>query len=270
VISSLPETSVLKVALRDGVIRASIDDPATRNALGAKLMDDLEALLQATRDDRSVRAIVLEGAEGRFCAGGNLKGFSNTSPVARGPDPMREESIRGGRLFHALFSHPMLVIALVDGPAMGGGFGLACCADIVVTTPNARFALSETTLGVVPAQIAPLVVSKIGLAAARRLALTGGRLDGAQAARVGLSDFHCDGSAEAEAVVQDLLAQVHRCAPEANAATKRLLLNLDTRDVEAMIALAADVFLDRLRSPEGQEGVAAFLGKRSPSWAGGA
>lgn len=266
--SILPDTRVVHLERRQSHLFVTLDDPATRNALSDTMVADLEAVLGASRGDASLRSLVIRGTQGRFCAGGNLKGMeANAALGSVAGDAVRDDSIRGGRLFHALNRHPMVVIALIDGPAMGGGFGLACCADIVITTPAARFALSETTLGLAPAQIAPMVVGRIGLPATRRLALTGGRLDGAQALDIGLSDYHCVSSEDADAVLETLLAQIGRCGPRANAATKRLLFDIAGGDAEDQIARAADIFTECLNGAEGREGVAAFVSKRRPDWA---
>src|SRR5258708_15904204 len=156
--------------------------------------------------------MILKGRAGVFWAGGNLKGGLGESATTAGTrDPVREENERGGRLFHHLNRHPITVMALVDGAAMGGGLGLVCCADIVITTPRARFALSETSLGLTPAQIAPFVINRIGLAAARRLALTRARFDGAVAAAIGLSDHPCERPERAAGTVQPMLAHGRRC-----------------------------------------------------------
>jgi len=264
----LPATRVLELERKGGYLFVTMNDPATRNTLSATMLADLEAVLAVTRDDRTLRALILQGRDGVFCAGGNLKGaFGEAAPAADAGDPVHEENQRGGRLFHSLNRHPMTVIALVDGPAMGGGLGLACCADIVITTPRARFALSETNLGLTPAQIAPFVINRIGLAAARRLALTGARFDGAVAAAIGLSDHHCESPERAADTVQRLLAEIGRCGPHANAITKALLLEVAGIDRDDLIRRAADAFTACLRSDEGREGIAAFIEKRRPLWA---
>jgi isohexenylglutaconyl-CoA hydratase len=264
----LPATSVVELERRGAQLFVTLHDPATRNALSATMLSDLEAILEATRDDRTLRALILQGRDGVFCAGANLRGTFKEAPAASGgSDPACEENQRGGRLYHALNSHPMAVIALVDGPAMGGGLGLACCADIVITTPRARFALSETNLGLTPAQIAPFVVSRIGVARARRLALSGARFDGQTAATLGLSDYHCGSPEAAAQMLQRLLTDIGRCGPHANAVTKRLLFDVADLARTDLIPRAAAAFTACLRSEEGREGIAAFVEKRRPSWA---
>jgi isohexenylglutaconyl-CoA hydratase len=157
------------------------------------------------------------------------------------------------------------VIALVDGPAFGGGFGMTCCADIVLASARARFALSETSLGLVPAQIAPHVVARIGLRQARRLALTGEQISGQRAVDIGLVDITAETVDDLQAALEDLLNKIRRCGPRANGVTKRLLQSLAPAP-ETFIEAAADAFTAALRGPEGQEGVAAFVEKRKPRW----
>jgi isohexenylglutaconyl-CoA hydratase len=263
---ALPNTRVVRLEWRGSCLLATLDDRSTNNALSATMVEDLQRIVDAAPEMQNVRALVLQGREGLFCAGGNLKGAMNTTAQDDGCDPVREENRRGGRLFHSLNHYPAPVIALVDGPAMGGGFGLACCADIVITTARAQFALSETRLGLVPAQIAPLVVARIGLRMARRLALTGVRLDGNAAAAIGLSDYHCADSAEAQAKLDALLQDIQRCGPRANAVTKALLLHVAQQNAEALIDHAAAVFTACVRGSEGQEGISAFVQKRKPAW----
>ena len=144
--------------------------------------------------------------------------------------------------------------------------GLAAAADIVIATARARFALTETSLGFPPAQIAPYLAARMGERIARRLAMTGARIDGREAETIGLADFYCDSDAERDAKLEALLQAAERCAPGANAETKRLFRLARSEPPESYIEAAAQSFADALRGPEGREGVAAFLEKRAPSW----
>ena len=145
--------------------------------------------------------------------------------------------------------------------------GLAAASDIVIATDRARFALAETSLGLPPAQIVPYLVHRLGERVARRLALTGARVDGREAAALGLADFFCEGEAEREAKLESLLQAVERCAPGANAETKRLFRACRGLSPEAYVEKAAQSFAEALRGAEGREGMAAFAEKRAPSWA---
>lgn len=266
---TLPQTCLLNIQREGIALTARIDDPKTRNAMTETLMAEFEAVLTEIQNDRSVRAFIVRGTGGAFCAGADLKQTREalaSPPMPDVRDPLIDLNERAGRLFAQLNECPVLCIAIVDGPAMGGGFGLACCMDITLATSRARFALSETTLGVPPAQIAPYVVARIGRAATRRLALTGQRLDGAQANAIGLVDYFFDSDVDAEEQLIELLAMVRRCAPKANAEAKRLILKTGALPEEVYIAEAARSFAGCLRGEEGHEGLAAFAEKRPAKW----
>lgn len=148
---------------------------------------------------------------------------------------------------------------------MGGGFGLACAADIALARKDAKFALSETTLGLVPAQIAPFVVARIGQAQARRLALSGERIDGVEAERIGLVDFVAEDATALETSLLAILQGIGRCAPGANAATKALFQKCAEGELGPILDRAAQAFARQMRT-EGAEGVAAFRDKRDAAW----
>jgi isohexenylglutaconyl-CoA hydratase len=244
-----------------------LDDPRRQNALSAEMVGEIEGALDAASP--GLAALVIEGANGVFSAGADLKSLSaalQKSPEQGEADPLEAINAAGGRFFARFATLPYVTIAAVDGPAVGGGMGLAAAADIVVATARARFALSETSLGIPPAQIAPHLVARLGERIARRLALTGARLDGREAAALGLADFYCDSDAERDAKLEALLASIERCAPGANAEAKRLFRACRTQTSEAYIETAAKSFAAALRGPEGREGLSAFVEKRAPSW----
>lgn len=266
---TLPVTTVVQIERKGSRLYATINDPSTRNAMTGALTDDLRAILKLAQQDRTLRTLVLQGANGAFCAGADLKGArkqQGENVGAGSEDPLEASNREGGVLFAELNECPLTVIAVVDGPAFGGGFGMACCADIVIATPRARFALSETGLGIAPAQIAPFVINRIGPRHARRLGLAGTRLNGAQAAEIGLADFYCPDDASLDETLTSLLNDIGRCAPGANAETKRLFRICHTMPLDEYRQVAARSFASCARSPEGQEGVRAFTEKRPASW----
>src|ERR1039458_3313022 len=194
----------LRTLRQGGFLYLTLDDAATRNALSPEMVQELRAAVEAAAADPTLRAVVLRGANGFFCAGGSMVNFQEQmkSGEAQGAaDPIAAHNRTFGDFMIALARLPKVLVAVVEGAAMGGGFGLACAADMVLARSDAKFALSETTLGLVPAQIAPFVVARIGQARARRLALSGERIDGAEAARIGLVDFVADDVAGPEARV---------------------------------------------------------------------
>ena len=260
--------SKLRKLRQGGFVFLTLDDAPTRNALSPEMVDELRAAIEAAAADAGVRAVVLRGANGFFCAGGSMGNFqkSQQSAAAAGEiDPIAANNRRFGDFMIALSRLPKVLVAMVEGAAMGGGFGLACAADIALARRDAKFALSETTLGLVPAQIAPFVVARIGQARARRLALTGERIDGVEAERIGLVDFVAEDATALEARLLAVLQGIARCAPGANAATKALLQECAEVEFAPSLDRAARSFARQMRG-EGAEGVAAFRDKRDAAW----
>jgi isohexenylglutaconyl-CoA hydratase len=242
--------------------------PDNRNALSDELVGELRGVLDALVDDRSVRGVTLRGRGGVFCAGGDLKAFR--SVFQGGEDNAAEVAgfnRAGGELFDQINALPQVVVMVVEGAAMAGGLGMLCCADVVIVTADARFALTETTLGIPPAQIAPFVAERLGLRTARRLMLTAARFGGDDAVDLGLADFVAREVSELDELEQAVRRQVRKCAPGANAVTKEILLATRRLDRAAMLDFAAAGFARCMLSDEGREGIAAFVEKRKPAWA---
>lgn len=260
----------LAVERDGGVLRITLNRPEVRNALNGAMIRELGALFEGASGDAVTRMIVLRGAGGTFCAGADIAdlGAALGAPGA-GPDPLAALSRRFGALLELVNAAPLVVIAVVEGAAMGGGLGLVCACDMVIAEAGARFGLPEVTLGLPPAQIAPFVVARIGLANSRRLALSGARFDGREAEALGLVNWACEGREALEEQVQTTIFEVHRCAPGAVAATKKLVLDAGTVALSELLDRAAGDFAHALRGPEGREGTAAFLEKRPPGWAAG-
>lgn len=170
---SLPHCETLLLEPIEGVLRITLNRPQSRNAMSLAMVGELRAVLAAVRDDRSVRALVLRGADGHFCAGGDIKDMAGAR--AAGAEAYRTLNRAFGSLLEEAQAAPQLLVALVEGAVLGGGFGLACVSDVAIAAADAQFGLPETSLGILPAQIAPFVVRRIGLTQARRLALTADR-----------------------------------------------------------------------------------------------
>ena len=263
--TNYPDTDILKIENQDGWLRLVLNDPSKKNALSEAMAQALSAALHAAAEDNTVRAIALTGSDGVFCAGGDLKGMAKH--IFTGDrDAIIAMSASAGALFAQLANQPQPVIALIDGPAMAGGLGLACCADIIAVTRAAKFALTETQLGIPPAQIAPYVVARLGLVKAKRLMLTGAKLNGAEALELGLADTLVGDIDGLRAFESDIRRQIMACAPGANAATKALAIKAATQDPASLVEAAATAFTDCLLSDEGREGIASFVEKRAPKW----
>ena len=268
--ADLPAFEHLKVERRGARLHVTLNRPETRNALSREMVRELLAVADLLEDGAAVGTVVLRGSDGTFCAGGDIRGFMASFKSAPPPPGEIDPIARGNRDFGTFLSRfdalPQTIVVVVEGAAFGGGLGLICVGDVVVATADARFALSETGLGIPPAQIAPFVAARVGVPQARRLALTGARFDAREAARIGLVDFACDDAEALEATLTRLLTDIGRCAPGANAATKRLLLASLTTPRARLLDEAADAFARCLRGEEGREGVTAFLEKRPPRW----
>ncbi|MGB6229909.1 MAG: enoyl-CoA hydratase-related protein [Litorimonas sp.] len=241
-----------------------LNRPTVRNAMNDLMIDELMSAFADLRADDDVRGVSLRGRGGVFCAGGDLNSFRVYQSDEKTLAETAAFNRRIGTMLDAFNHLPKTTVVLVEGAAIAGGLGLMCCADVIATTPDAKFSLTETMIGIPPAQIAPFVVARTGLSTARRIMLTGARFDGTEAGRIGLADYVTD---DLDAVEADMRKGVMRCAPGANAATKALILGSTTLSRDEALDRAADCFAACLRSEEGREGVASFMEKRKPEWA---
>jgi isohexenylglutaconyl-CoA hydratase len=258
----------LLVQLDSGVLHVTLNRPQARNAMSLAMVRELRQVLAEAASSQGTRALVLRGAGGHFCAGADLKDMA----IARMGDANQLESAlvalnaAFGELCVAYAAAPMAVVVVAEGTVMGGGFGLACVADVVIATDTAQFRLPETSLGVVPAQIAPFLVERLGYSEAKRLAVTGGRLTAQEALELRLVHSVCT-TEEVTSTLATALHGILQCAPQAIAATKALLSKARYAPASSLVQEAAAVFAHAVLGAEGIEGTTAFLQKRKPSWA---
>ena len=268
--SALPQTEHIRLERQGPLLRLWLNRPEVKNAMSGQMTAEILASFEAIRDDRSIRVVVLRGAGGTFCAGGDIRNMSasGTAPPPGARDELKEGNRRFGRMMQTVNTAPQAVVAAVEGFAMGGGFGLACVADITIARQDALFAMSEVTLGIVPAAISPFVVKRIGLTAARRFGVSGARLNGAEAVAVGIAhQVVADGPA-LEAAIAAAVNQILKCAPGAVAETKRLMHSAaGPAPMDELLDYSAESFTSAVRGEEGREGTRAFVEKRKPSWA---
>lgn len=242
----------------------TLNRPDVKNAMNAPMVRDLIATFEALRDRRDVRAVVLSGAEGTFCAGGDIKelaaAFQGGHPEALGDASALDHLLR------LVNEAPQVVIAKVQGAAMGGGFGLVCVSDIAIASSDAKLGLPEVRLGLVPALISPYVIQRIGLTRARELMLTGRRFGAQEAEAYGLVHEFCDVN-DIDGRLNDLLEQIRQCSPNALAACKRLMFAVMDKPLDETVHFRADLLTELRRSDDGMEGMMAFVQKRKPKWA---
>ena len=255
---------------RDGpVVRSVLNRPERRNAMNQALVDALDALLASLKDDQSARVLVLSGAEGHFCAGLDLMEVGEpASPEEKLARQLARNRATGAR-FAALSALPQVVIAVVQGSAYAGGLGFVAAADIALASADARFSAPEVRRGLVPAQILPWLVRRMGRSEAARLVLQGQVMDAAEALQVGLVHQVLADAAALGAALSRVIADTLEGAPGALAETKALLGALGPVASEAYAEAGAQSFARRAVSPEAEEGIASFRARRKPGWATG-
>jgi len=256
--------TTLEVSVRDGVANVLLNRPEVHNAFSATSIAELTALLRRLDKDPQVRALVLAGAGVSFCAGADLNWMQQMATFGA-----KQNRADAGALAAMLFTLDTLskpTIARVHGAAFGGGAGLVACCDVAIGTAEATFAFSEARLGLIPATIGPYVVAAIGARAARRYFLTAERFSAAEAYRLGLL-HELVPAPELDTKVGVLLDALLRAGPRAQAECKLLLRAIGNRPLDARLVADTARRIARVRaSPEGREGVAAFLAKRKPAW----
>jgi len=241
--------------------------PEVRNALSQGVTDDLVTVLAALPGLTDIRFVILRGKGGVFCAGGDLKMFKTVFQGGSSREEIAGANADFGRLMKAVEALPQLFMVLIEGAAMAGGLGLSCLADVVVTTADAKFALTEVSLGIPPAQITPVVIRRIGASQARRLLLTAASFDGREAGRLGFAHFVEEDVAGLEARAAQVLQQARRGAPGAIARTKEIIAATAQLEKDELVQFAAQRFADCMLGDEAREGLAAFSEKRLPAWA---
>lgn len=252
-------------ATDDGVVFVTINRPQRRNAFDAATIAALHEAFETLHGADHVRLVFLRGAGGVFCAGADLAWMRDAFGWSEGEN--REDAMGLARMLKALHDVPALTVALVEGAAMGGGAGLVAACDRAVAVRGARFAFSEVRLGLIPATIAPYVVEAIGARPARALFQTAEAFDADRALALGLVDTVLDSASDLDAFVGELSRDMAACAPGAVGDAKRLVHHVAHHRIDGGLMEDTARRIARARvSPEGQEGVRAFLEKRKPGW----
>ena len=260
------------VLAREGAVaRLTLNRPDRRNALTHAMMIELEDAFGRVRDDPACRILVLRGAGGHFCAGGDLDAMADMPPEpANGAsDPLVPAYRQFGNALLALNELPQATVAIVEGSAVGAGFGMACCSDVVILHESARFGLPEPKAGFIPSQILPFIVRRIGEGATRDLAVTARVIDAAEAYRLGVGRHICATTADLNRTLKAVVDDILKLEPQALAAVKRLVLSTATSDDRSVLDDAARSLVGLLRRPEASEGIEAFMKKTAPSWTKG-
>lgn len=238
-----------------------------RNALSEPMMGELLAACEQVEADTGARAMVLWGAGGSFCAGGDFDRFQElmATPAPPGADPIATHNRIFGTLLERIAALPVATVGVVRGAAMGGGFGLACVLDRVIATEDVAFALPEVGLGIAPAQIAPFVARRLGTARGAWHMLSAARFDAQGALVAGIVD-RIASAAQLPEVVAGELAQLARVEPAALRATKLMARRNESTPVAVALDAAAQDFAVLLRAGRAQQGIVASRERRLPPW----
>jgi len=256
---------MLERNMEAGVARLRINRPELHNAFDAALITELTVALEAVGTDPAVRVVVLEGAGTSFSAGADLHWMRSMAAATETAN--RSDALALARLMRTLDELPKPTIARVHGAAFGGGVGLVACCDIAIGVPDAKFGLTESKLGLLPAVISPYVIAAIGARQARRWFATAEIFDAATALQIGLL-HQVVPSEQLDSSVQRQIDLLVKAGPLAVAGAKSLVARVLATSASNDQDEANATLIAGLRvSPEGQEGLAAFLDKRMPSWA---
>jgi methylglutaconyl-CoA hydratase len=267
--SAEPQAPKVRMDVDGAVARLTLTRPEVRNAFDESLIAELTAALGVLReefrsnDGAAPRVLVLTGEGVAFCAGADMNWMRRSIRYTR--EENEDDALRFANMMLALDELPIPTIARVNGACLGGGMGLIACCDIVVASEAADFGFTEVRLGIAPAVISAFVLSKIGATAARRWFLTGEIFKADVARAMGL--VHEIAPPEGlDAVVDRFVAAIAGNGPRAVAEAKRLIRENTALEKDLAIENSVRAIAELRASPEGQEGLGAFLEKRRPAW----
>jgi methylglutaconyl-CoA hydratase len=266
VVDNDSDSSLVRIeADASGAATVTINRADRRNAFNAEVIGALREAFESLEGADGVRVVFVRGAGGTFSAGADLEWMRDAAEHDEADN--RQDAMAMAVMLKHLHDLPMLTVALVEGSAFGGGAGLAAACDMAIATADARFAFSEVKLGLVAATISPYVIAAIGARRARGLFATGRAFDAQAAQAFGLVDEIVADTAGLDAARDRIAEAVLACAPTAVAESKRLVGHVAGRTIDHALMADTAHWIARIRvSPEGQEGVRAFLGRRKPAW----
>ena len=247
-----------------GVATLALARPEKHNALSQALIDALRDVAVKIAADRAIRVVILTGQGRSFCAGGDLGWMQDQMA---GDTKMKRAAAQSiAQMLGAINTLPQPVIGRVQGNALGGGVGMACVCDVAIAVDDARFGLTETKLGLIPATIGPYVLARMGEAHARRVFMSGRLFDAAEAADLGIIAKAVPG-ADLDAAVAAEVETYLQCAPDAVAAAKAFARSLGPPIDESVIARSIDALIAQWVGRSAKEGSSAFFERRKPDWA---
>lgn len=261
--SGMVEYNTIQASVSDGVARITLNRPQVHNAFNDELLQELtDALRHAIRND-DARVLVITGNGKSFCAGADLNWMKSVLDYT-----VEQNKKDAGTLVDLLDlfeACPKPVVGRINGAAVGGGVGLTAVCDIAIASSDAKFGFGEAKLGIIPAMISPYVLRKIGPGPARELFLTGDRFDAIRAKDIGLISEVAPPEKLDEAVMAKV-SSLLTSAPGALAEAKQLIRLVPAMEADEAREYTLTKIAELRASPEGQEGMRAFLEKRKPKW----
>ncbi len=253
----------LTVRRHGAVARVTMTRPDVRNAFNASLIAELHEAFESLGADGEVRAIVLAGEGKAFCGGADVNWMQASLELSL--EENLEDARALSRMLRAIDGVPKPVIGRIQGAALGGGAGLAAVCDLAVAAEDAFFGFTEVKLGIVPAVISPFVIAKIGLSQMRALGLSGERFSAHHARTIGLV-HEVVAEDRLDATIESAMKTFLSASPSAIAVAKQLFAGVAQTSYGDTLELTAKSIAEQRTSPEGQEGLRAFLEKRRPAW----
>jgi methylglutaconyl-CoA hydratase len=245
------------------VARVTLNRPEVHNAFNGAMVEELIQVFGACAAEKYVRIIILGGNGKSFCAGADLKWMS--AVIQYSYEENLRESNRISDLMDMINSCPKVTIARVQGAALGGGAGLSSACDFVMAAEEAFFSLSEVRIGLVPACISPYVIARLGPARAREYFISGERISGSRAAQTGLATEAVPAS-DLDRRIEERTREIMKSGPEAIIKAKELVARVPGMARAEAKTYTAEMIAALRVSPEGQEGMDAFLKQRQPKW----
>lgn len=249
--------------MEGSVARVRLNRPDVRNAFNAELIAELTKVFRELGQDEQVRAIVLSGEGKVFCGGADISWMKDSLELNFDQNVADAEAM--SHMFRAIDRCPKPVIARIHGAALGGGAGLAAVCDIAIASSDAIFGFTEVKLGIIPAVISPFVLAKIGVSNARALFLTGERFEAKRAQAIGLVHEVVIGDT-LDVCMERIIGEILTAGPTATAAAKELIHRIPQTPYDDSLAVTAEAIARQRTTPEGQEGLRAFLERRRASW----
>ena len=259
----MPKTKQCIIDQKNRWLTIWFNRPEKRNSLSEILIKEILKTLDFAEQNSSIRGVIFRGKGNVFCAGADLKWMQNIASEKNDVhNKAMEMSIKFGEVFTKINESPKITISVVEGYCMAGAVGIACASDFLVSTSDAKYALTETKIGLTPAQIAPYILKKVGFNKGKKLMLLGEVFNGHEASLMGMVDYVVRDWIDLDNEVLNIMKKVEKCSPNAIAVTKKLLnlnYNIDTHH-------AARLFSECIVHKEGREGFQSFFEKRKPIW----